>query len=85
MIQFLQQEFGIFPGQSFKIRQYDAYYDGHHIYILIKVYEQEQEELQVRYEMTNYLRQNGEKFVPAFSLPRTGDLLNSWMKIIILF
>ncbi|CEE02535.1 spore coat protein YutH [Caldibacillus thermoamylovorans] len=66
MIQFLQQEFGIFPGQSFKIRQYDAYYDGHHIYILIKVYEQEQEELQVRYEMTNYLRQNGEKFVPAF-------------------
>lgn len=75
MIRFIQEEFGIFPVQTLKIRQYDGFYDGHFFYIMIKVYEQEQEELQERFEMTNYLRHYGEKFVPIFFAAKDGNFV----------
>lgn len=72
---FIQEAFGIFPMQSFKLRHYDAYYDGQNLFILIKVYENEQQELLERYEMINYLTENGERFIPVFYSAQDGNFV----------
>lgn len=66
MFSIIEQKFGIRPEQFFKLTGYDAFMANQLLYIMISVHENEQKELPERYYLTNFLRENGEKYVPVF-------------------
>jgi len=76
--EFLQMLFGLEPDYFFKLGDYSAYRVKNFIYIMVPVHREEQREIEERYELTRFLRERGELYVPSFVPSQKGMYVNRW-------
>lgn len=78
--QFIQENYGLHLDRSFSIKNYLAFQDKSFIYIMIPVFESEQEIIVERFEITQQLRVLGEKYVPQFVQNNKESYISKWDK-----
>lgn len=71
--EFLYYHFGLRPEKLFTLFGYPAFSDHHVLYLMIEVYEKDRDELLERYLLSQFMRTQKEKFVPAFVPAQDGN------------
>lgn len=77
LTEFLNQEYGIIPEHQFQLDRYQAFQEKSFIYIMMPVFEREQEEIIERFDLAEHYRQAGEKYVPIFMKNKKGSYISS--------
>lgn len=80
MNRFLQDKFDISQLQMYTLNGREVGYDGRNLYMSFPVSEKEQDQLMERYEILEYVKSVGERFVPQFRPGKDGNYVQQMKK-----